>query len=686
MPVTSIPVDLAGTATGYTPPGGPVPADLRGHGWAEHRAPLAVVLAVEHRGVAGRRSLSAEHRAPARVLVGRSLLDREHRAPVQALAAVAGGHRGVAAVLTGRSRMSIEHRAPLALAVAVRHAAVVAALAGRSLVSVAHRARLAVGLAREHRGVIAVPTVSLALEHRAQTEILVGRTRVAVRQAAPTEILAGRSRVSIEHGAPLAVALAGGHAAAVQVCAARAGEHRAPLRLPPALAGEHRAAIEVWPYTLVAAGHRASVAVALAAGHRAPADFRGVVDAGHRAPAGFRGVAGAEHRAPLMLAVTTAREHRAPAAVRTYNVAGAGHRAPVVLLEATRVRVLDADPRLLHRGRTLAIVGADLTAAEASPTWLATVDLADPADYAGVSCGDPVTLTLGGESWSLIVDGREMERQHGSGRLLSLRLTAVSPLAWRGQPWAPALTRTWDGPADARSVVEELVGPVDWSLPDWSIPAGALAADGADPLALARSIAAAAGGVLESRPDGGVVARPRYPVPVPDWASAAAGLVLTDADTVSVSEALDPIEICNRVTVSDGAATRPGDRVEYEPDADDALSGTIRVWPVPWRTARVVHTGDAGAVTLTPTGEEIRERIEVIAIEGGRGQTRYPVWQIQSVDWQHRDLGAVTASPDSRELAAGVAGWSLLRCTYTTRCQTWRAAHVRAEDVLFLVY
>jgi hypothetical protein len=358
--------------------------------------------------------------------------------------------------------------------------------------------------------------------------------------------------------------------------------------------------------------------------------------------------------------------------------ARADHRADYTL-HSGEVRIVTDQPRLIHDGRTIALRAAEVRADDGSFTWLARIELVRVEEWLRVRVGDAIDLDLYGETFRLAVDEKEMSREN-AGIGMTLTLLAVSPLGLRRE----RISRSWTGPVDARQAVEDLLGPVTWQLPDWTISAGRVAAERADPVSLARQIAGAAGGVVESLPDGFILCRPRFPLAVPDWSMATPDHLVTDNETLATSESYAPVELADRIAIADGDQESGQDEVEFLPDEGNPHQGAIRVYPTPWREVAVVHTGDE-LVSLSALGEQEREESELLQIQAGRGRTRYPVAGIVTTSWQYADLGAASFTADSREITSEIPEYSLLRLTYRTRCLAWTAADVRDEEILFLV-
>lgn len=356
--------------------------------------------------------------------------------------------------------------------------------------------------------------------------------------------------------------------------------------------------------------------------------------------------------------------------------------APWSLLDDARLQAVVNTPELAWNGRTVRIVQATLSCDEESPVWIAQVEIAELADFAAIAIGDAVTLTLGLETFALVVDGKTLSRETVAEQ--RCELTAVSPVARLDAPFAGTIRYYELGAVSARTAVQSLIGPVDWQLPDWVVPAGRLMLEGVTPLSAARSIVAAIGGIVESAPDGAVVCRRRHPVSIPQYGVAAVAHSLFDADVMSARSQIAPSRGYNRVTIAneDGAAGLSSDRIEYVADADDPNWGTVRAYLAAARPVLLAHTGHPATV-VSSLGEVTRTETETVEFIEGRASTPYPITGIVSQVWQHTDLGAVTA--DGQGLVAATAGYSLLKITYTTTSLDWRVALPVDEEVQFVL-
>lgn len=355
------------------------------------------------------------------------------------------------------------------------------------------------------------------------------------------------------------------------------------------------------------------------------------------------------------------------------------------LLDDARLQAVDNTPELVWAGRTIPVLQATLSCDEDSPVWMAQIEVAALADFASIGLGDAITLVLGTERFALMVDGKALSRSAVAEQ--RLELSAVSPLARQDAPFAAAVRYFEAGAVSARLAIEGLIGAVDWQLPDWIIPPGRLMLDGATPLAAARNLVAAIGGIVESQPDGAVLCRRRHPVRIPQYPEAAVAHSLFDAEVLSAQAQIAPMRGFDRVTIAneEGQAGRADDRIEYLLDPAEganARQGRIRALLASPRPVQLVHTGHP-STEVQSLGAITRTEVETVEFIEGRASTRYPVTQVLHLAWQHRVLGDVSAS--GQALTAATPGYSLLRITYTTTSLDWRVALPLDEEVQFVL-
>jgi hypothetical protein len=374
--------------------------------------------------------------------------------------------------------------------------------------------------------------------------------------------------------------------------------------------------------------------------------------------------------------------HRLDYAITEVNPAAGRLTTSWSLLADTSLQAISNTPELIWQEKVLKIAQATLSCDEDSPVWIARLELLDLGEFSGIAIGNAITLVLGLEVFQLIVDGKTLSRESIAAR--QLELTAVSPIALLDAPFA-ATTRWYQTEAlAAHAAVEALIGTVGWQLPDWIIPAGRLLLEDVTPLAAARTIVAAVGGIVESTPEGDVICRKRHPISIPAYGNATVAHGLFDAEVIASRAQIAPSRGFNRVTLADedGVGGVASDRIEYVADAEDPNQGTVRAWLGSPRTVLLAHTGHPDTV-VTSLGAVTRVETETVEIIEGQGSTRYPVAALLTHTWQHSDLGDVTA--DGQTLQAATAGYSLLRITYTTTSIDWRVALARDEEVQFVL-
>lgn len=402
----------------------------------------------------------------------------------------------------------------------------------------------------------------------------------------------------------------------------------------------------------------------------------------HRVPYADLGACRQTMRLAWWLTETLTGRHALGYGVTDVNPVVRRHSASWSLLADQHLQAVVNTPELVWQGRTLRILQATLSCDEDSPVWIASVELAALADFAALAIGDAIALVLGQETFHLVVDGKTLSRESQASQ--RCEVTAISPLALLDAPFAGTIRFYRPEALSARYAVESLIGPVDWQLPDWLIPAGRLLLEGVTPLAAARSIVAAIGGIVESAPDGSVICRRRHPVSIPGYGQATVAHPLFDADVLVSRARIAPARGYNRVTLAneEGATGSAGDRIEYVVDPEDDNRGTLRVYLSSDRPVLLTHTGHPATV-IAALGEVIRPEREVVAFIEGRASTRYPVTAVTTAAWRHANLGAVTA--EGQSLIAAVPGYSLLDLTYTTRTLDWRVALAADEEVQFVL-
>ncbi|TRZ64066.1 MAG: hypothetical protein D4S02_11395 [Rhodocyclaceae bacterium] len=331
---------------------------------------------------------------------------------------------------------------------------------------------------------------------------------------------------------------------------------------------------------------------------------------------------------PYWLTRAVAVRHGLHYAVSELNPVTRRCSIPWALLGDLSLQAVANTPELAWQGEVIQIHAATLSCDEDSPVWLARIEIAERADFARIGIGDPLTLTLGLETFRLAVDGKTLSRE--SVGVESHEITAVSPAALLDAPFAEQISFDRTSAVSAREAVEGLVDSIVWQLPDWIIPAGRLMLDGVTPLSGARSIVAAIGGIMESAPDGTLICRLRHPVSIPQYEGASVSHSLFDSDVLGSVARIAPARGFNRVTLAneEGAGSSDADHVDYVAVPDDATRGTVRARLGFARAVKLAHTGNPGTV-VRALGQIVRTETETIEFVEGQASARYPVTSLQ---------------------------------------------------------
>lgn len=387
-------------------------------------------------------------------------------------------------------------------------------------------------------------------------------------------------------------------------------------------------------------------------------------------------------RLPYWITEAVVARHQLDYVITNVNPAQSRLSVGWSLLDDLRFQAVVNTPELVWNGRTIRILQATLSCDEDSPVWMVQIEIAELADFAAMGITDALTLTLGLETFALVIDGKTLSRQENAEQ--HYQITAVSPLALLDTPFSGTTRFYQTEVISARMAVEHLIGPVDWQLPDWTIPAGRLLLDGVTPLAGARTIVAAIGGLVESHPDGSVICRRRHPVSVPDYAAVTVAHSLFDSEVISSRAQIAPAKGFDRVTIAnaESGGSRTSDRIEFVVNAEDSHQGLVRAYLGTIRTVLLTHTGHPDTVIME-LGPTVRTETETVEFIDGRASCKYPITTIISAIWQHSDLGVVTASQQS--LSVENNGYSLLKLTYTTTSLNWQVSLFNDEEVQFVL-
>ncbi|EFL53116.1 hypothetical protein DesfrDRAFT_0164 [Solidesulfovibrio fructosivorans JJ]] len=328
-------------------------------------------------------------------------------------------------------------------------------------------------------------------------------------------------------------------------------------------------------------------------------------------------------------------------------------------------------------GSSLDLSGANITGDRESYAWSVDLTLPDAEAWADCTPGRRLTLTVSGQPFALVLEGRTRDRAATSAEWTATARTVSCLL---GEPYAAALSQSWPETTASRAA-SELAGlaglSCSWEVCDWTLPAGRLTADAETPASVLSRLAQSCGGMLQPDPAGGVTVRYRYPVGVTEYADAAPRAVLTAADAVlTLSETFSAQPGYDAVTVVDNRAAADG-CLTWELD-DDRNAGRDTFPPGSPCYFRVYHEVDYAVRATSGTLERIAvdemERLtETVGFDDeDTADLDKLVAAVDAVVWWGTDLGAVAPNGGANVLLSGGAGFSVAEITYRTRYDVWK--------------
>jgi len=298
-------------------------------------------------------------------------------------------------------------------------------------------------------------------------------------------------------------------------------------------------------------------------------------------------------------------------------------------------------------------------------------DMASVEDWSKCLPGLPIDITVNGTEFKMLIDSRKRQRAF-QGSSYAIEGRSITALLGKGN--ASPITKTWPSQT-AKEVVEELCLPDGIStlfeLTDWIIPANTLVAESIFPIQIIDQIAKAAGGIVQTKPDGTLVIRPKYPIPPPEYEAATPELGISDVDDIySIDESKVVKPKYNAVRVMDEPDASGGDfgirEVDYDPTT---RTYTLAVTSTPYDPAMALkfkHSNAVDHVTVDYNGITQKEITETVEIVNGKGNTEWIVDSVVSYDYTiNTDLGVITPGTGA-EIVCNVAGQSIVDVTYQT--------------------
>lgn len=351
----------------------------------------------------------------------------------------------------------------------------------------------------------------------------------------------------------------------------------------------------------------------------------------------------------------------------------------------TQIINITGQPTVTLNGEVLNIESADVSIDEGSFVWRANIGILDIEDYVKFNINDDIILDLYGEVFNLVIESKNLSRSGPAE--VDMGLVAVSPAIKFDFPRAESLDLSFTSPILAEAAAEQALDgeDIDWLISDWLIPANRLAIKDGSPIQLVKNIVEAAGGVLESKPDGQLVARPLFPVSIPDFDIASLAQTYSDAsDNLSVSESFSPTKRLNLFRILDITASKR-DSIEFELDEDSITEGDLKLFPSPFEINRVIKSSRGSEIGFQFIGVSTEQREQQVEFKEGFATLSRPIESIDSVVFEGQDLGALTFTQgDTKVFSASVVLlYGLATITYTTKFIKFRVTGVPNTDVQF---
>lgn len=346
------------------------------------------------------------------------------------------------------------------------------------------------------------------------------------------------------------------------------------------------------------------------------------------------------------------------------------------LVDETGVNVTDLITLTLVRtGEIIPILGGEVEISEGANMWTGTLTLARITDADKFVFDDDVLLDLDGEIYEMVVDSIQQNRT--GPEQVSAVLRVLSRSARLTTPRADEATNIFDLPIAAKDAAEFLLGvTIDWRTIDWLLPANRFGVENASPMDAVSTLAEAVGATLETNPDGTVYVRDQYEVRVADYLTATPSHVFLASDSIlAIAESLGPQDIVNKLRIRDDEGSIFQDRMEFEPDTDNELVGTMSIFPSPFRDMDLDTTRfNPPIIILSKLGTVELTKEETIEIVEGEGTVGFPIFAIDSTQYLDVDLGALTFDTDSETVRSSdpVNKFSLVTITYRTRAIQFR--------------
>lgn len=462
-------------------------------------------------------------------------------------------------------------------------------------------------------------------------------------------------RTAAEHEAPIFYGLS--------------ADHQASYTQTEGVREDHDSSYRIFDTVPVAQDHESPFGLRLSAAHTNLYDSSLKVSSNHASPWSLMTTVSQDHSGEYAFTVSVAQDHSGDYALRLLNLVTSANQAFYTLIGSALVE--SPTTAFLTKGsQTIDLLEATVSQDIGDPTWVSRVRLANLEDFQDLVELDPVTLTLGGDTWSLIVTDKSLTRSQVNSP--DMRVTLESNFVTKMSPRAAPSSYSNESAIFAKDFAESILGDsITWNVLDWQIPAGIFASESSTPFEALQGLLEVVGAILTVQPDGTFEVNYEAPFRMDKLSTYAVNFTLTDIED-NLSASTRPVfrSGVNSVRVIQGTSIF-SDRMEYEKGSSET-EGTLKVFPSPFRTNFTVRSTDSASstsLTLIGTTTTTIEEERVAFQEGSAGLSK-PISALTSITWLSDSLGAVSFDQHSVNLIANTAvneGYGLALVTYESQ-------------------
>ena len=325
---------------------------------------------------------------------------------------------------------------------------------------------------------------------------------------------------------------------------------------------------------------------------------------------------------------------------------------------------------IVHNQRIIRIEDVAISQSWDTWYWSGGVTLLNLSDFHSISQGDAITLYLQGDTYELIVESRHIAKDETNYPKLTLKLASPTLQLSREE-----FSDTFVGTL-SRDATEEIAGSViNWNIIDWFIPSGILSFSNAKKSDAIRKIVGTVKGIIQTTKSGDLRTIYRYPLAVNSWNRTLATTIVSANQELSFDEEYSIQDVYNAVVISEDEEQR-NISLEYVAD-ESGMGGVLRVYCQPFVDSSdltVECTGHPSVIIYNPTVALRSICDEEIEFQDGSASVKYPIYTLDAIVWQHRDLSPIVWNRDKKDISAN-GKFSIAIADYSTRYWEYPVVH-----------